>query len=521
MKLSISRILLLSVSILCTLALLSLTYLTWTKSVKEMNTISAETFEKTSLSLADNIATAVRFNKTSAISERVAIELNANPVQLKNVYTFNAKGQVLYNAKNTSDTATSLNQWVTQPPSNQAVRKNTDGHEGLLIIVPLKAGKNADLVGYLVTEWGFDQVQQVASQLRNQAFMLSIGFLLVTLIAIYWLLQRTLIAPLNDLKVLCHALASGNCDLSSRINFRKDNELGQLANAIDDFIAKVESTFAPIKDRIVEVTDVSHKVEQQIGRLEHNIHNQQSEISNSVAIGHQSQDSIKAVTESIYAASESLKQAVTSSEDSKAQLREAQTQNQQLVEKAEITTKTATELNTQVEKVTDILQMIRSIAEQTNLLALNAAIEAARAGENGRGFAVVADEVRHLAEKTSASTNQVETLLTQLSGYSRNLIGYMEESLVAARNCVAAIESGSNLVDKAIIDVNQANSTNQNAVHDSEQQNRLVEQLLDQLRLLDNHARELLTDSATISEHSKELLRSASQTRSNLKQLSH
>lgn len=107
---------------------------------------------------------------------------------------------MLYNAKNTSDTATSLNQWVTQPPSDQAVRKNTDGHEGLLIIVPLKAGKNADLVGYLVTEWGFDQVQQVASQLRNQAFMLSIGFLLVTLIAIYWLLQRTLIAPLNDLK---------------------------------------------------------------------------------------------------------------------------------------------------------------------------------------------------------------------------------------------------------------------------------------------------------------------------------
>lgn len=79
MKLSISRILLLSVSILCTLALLSLTYLTWTKSVKEMNTISAETFEKTSLSLADNIATAVRFNKPAQF--RSGWPLNSTQIQ--------------------------------------------------------------------------------------------------------------------------------------------------------------------------------------------------------------------------------------------------------------------------------------------------------------------------------------------------------------------------------------------------------------------------------------------------------
>ncbi|HHI5409901.1 methyl-accepting chemotaxis protein [Vibrio metoecus] len=521
MKLSISRILLLSVSVLSSLALLSLTYLTWTKSVREMNAISAETFEKTALSLADNVATAVRFNKTNALAERVEIELNANPVQLKNVYAFNSKGEVLYNAKDTNDTSSSLAQWFSQLPTEGAQLKNSADGNGLFIIVPLKAGKNADLVGYLMTEWGFDKVQEVANQLRNQAFMLSLIFIVVTLTALYWLLRRTLLMPLNELRVLCDALASGNCDLGSRINFRKENELGQLANAIDNFIAKVESTFAPIKDRIVEVTDISHKVEQQIRNLEGNIHNQQAEITSSVDIGHQSQNSIQAVTESISAASESLKQAVTSSEDSKVQLREAQTQNQQLVEKAEITTKTAAELNTQVEKVTDILQMIRSIADQTNLLALNAAIEAARAGDNGRGFAVVADEVRHLAEKTSASTNQVEALLTQLSGYSKNLIVYMEESLVASKNCVQAIESGSSLVDKAIIDVNQANRTNQNAVHDSQLQHRLVEQLLGQLSLLDEHARELLGDSATMSQLSHELMKSANQTRSNLNQLSH
>lgn len=87
-------------------------------------------------------------------------------------------------------------------------------------------------------------------------------------------------------------------------------------------------------------------------------------------------------------------------------------------------------LNKNFEKVIESINQINAIAGQTNLLALNASIESARAGEAGRGFAVVAEEIRKLSEQTSASAEQINLVIGNVSTQidkSKDLIGALDK----------------------------------------------------------------------------------------------
>lgn len=96
------------------------------------------------------------------------------------------------------------------------------------------------------------------------------------------------------------------------------------------------------------------------------------------------------------------------------------------------------QLSAHAGRIAEILDVIREIADRSDLLALNGSLEASRAGEGGQGFALVASEMRRLAERVTASVEDIKKLVTDIRDSGSSTVMATEESKRLAQETTEA-----------------------------------------------------------------------------------
>ncbi|MCG7562166.1 MULTISPECIES: methyl-accepting chemotaxis protein [Pseudoalteromonas] len=339
----------------------------------------------------------------------------------------------------------------------------------------------------------------------NDAVMSTVTAVIIILAIIVamilWATQM-IAAPITTLTNTMRDIASGEGDLTRRIDINSQDEVGQLAHHMNTFIDKLRSMMLDTAAQAQQLSGAAAQLQDVSTNTNNEIQQEKEQVDSVSAAVTEMAATVTEISRNAHETNRAADLVQSMTNDGAARSGQAQEVMTQLAGHIGEAAKVVAGLEQETSNIGAVIDVINGIAEQTNLLALNAAIEAARAGEQGRGFAVVADEVRSLASRTQESTDDIRNMISRLQQIAQQASVMMQQGQERAEGSVGQTQE----VLDALRNITESVSTVQDQSHQiatsTEEQTVVAEDINNSLNAINdlvnstaNHAH-LLADEA-------------------------
>ncbi|KGK12148.1 chemotaxis protein [Vibrio navarrensis] len=317
---------------------------------------------------------------------------------------------------------------------------------------------------------------QSISQLRNSSINYTIIALIIS-VALLLVLIRSLMRPLDDLNTAIQDVASGDGDLTQRLDTNTDQEFSKLASGFNAFTGNLQQLIKQSKAIGAEILHGSENTSVGLQESAAAMQEQLRELEQLATAMHEMATTASDVASNAQGAASAAKDADDATVDGTAIVNDTTQAIDELSTRIDEAVTEVQVLESATSNIETILKVINDIADQTNLLALNAAIEAARAGESGRGFAVVADEVRTLAQRTQESTTEIRSMIEKLQSSANSVASAMSQSKDTAINAVARAQEANSALERIRGAIQQISDMNIQIASAAEEQSLVAEEI--------------------------------------------
>ncbi|AQZ96069.1 methyl-accepting chemotaxis protein [Halopseudomonas phragmitis] len=350
--------------------------------------------------------------------------------------------------------------------------KNPGEDEGVGKIAAFKHFKPWD---YMVGTGIFIEDMQSKFWTEAMRLLLVVSLINLLMIIILFIIGRSISQPLNRVVDAMHDIASGEADLTRRLDDDARDELSLMARYFNQFTGNLRGLIQQLGDSARQMISASQQLDQISDNSLRDMTRQSERMELMATAINEITYGVQDVAQNANAAAHEVENANEGANHGRSQVEKTIEQINHLSSSVKTAVEHMETLATDANEITSVLDVIRNIAEQTNLLALNAAIEAARAGEMGRGFAVVADEVRNLAQRTQKSTEEIHEMITKLQNNTQTVVNVINESSRYSQLSVEQVNAAGQALDQIAQSMQQMVALNASIASATTQQSTVVE----------------------------------------------